>query len=843
MFLNENGLPDVMVFNNYTVYFRNYNEYTFDMVIIYPNGTTEVHKNVQTETNWSALIWDDHGRSASGQERAASPRRDYGDISNFGEWWADFRTGLDWVSEGLGVASCIAGFVPGAQALLAGCASYLVGKAVDMWSDVLLEGIDPAQSTVSGVVNAVNCAGIIEGDLLALTNVIDCIGFVGDLTDLLFNDDMDELPPFIFPEYLPEHPAATFTGLAADGSTTQTTLALTLTFDKDIPGFSAADISLFGGSTGAKKGSLNKRGTGRYELYLNEIEAGGRVIVRVRKPGLVIKDDLKTVTIFKEAAYVTFNSLTADGSPTGGTTTKLTLFFDKDIDGFSASNEDISLMGGYTGAKKGTLTRTSTGIYELTVSDITTTGKVYMRVRKDGYNIINDLKNVTVYYLGSTLPVEPPGGGLDGYWQQGTRWIVNFNGSAAVMTGLGSGHSAYEQDAINKGFIQVGSQHFRNLTKTGERTWKGQGRVILTYSSDPAVAVGVDWVDCTITVNADGKTFQAYFTHSSGSFTVTYTKTTGGTDPGTDPGGGTGGNPTAWTLVTDTTFGTGYIYSIAYGNGTFVAGAYGRMAYSTDGINWTAVTNSPFYNVAATSLNINAIAYGNGKFVAGATNGRMAYSSDGGITWTVTNSRLEREINAIAYGNGKFVAGSGDGKMAYSSDGVNWEAIPAGTGAGTSRFERDINAIAYGNGTFAAVGGSDKMAYSFDGVTWIAVEGSTFGTDGIFSIAYGNGKFVAGSNRGGIAYSTDGVNWTKTGDKILGTDEYGSGNTIYAIAYGNNKFVAVGSNSQMAASSDGITWTTINVSSTFGTSIRSIAYGNGRFVAGGSGGKLAYSAE
>jgi photosystem II stability/assembly factor-like uncharacterized protein len=54
----------------------------------------------------------------------------------------------------------------------------------------------------------------------------------------------------------------------------------------------------------------------------------------------------------------------------------------------------------------------------------------------------------------------------------------------------------------------------------------------------------------------------------------------------------------------------------------------GRMAYSDDGITWTAIPNSTF----GTS-NIHGIAYGGGKFVAVGQQGKMAYSDDG-ITWT-----------------------------------------------------------------------------------------------------------------------------------------------------------------------------------------------------------------
>jgi formylglycine-generating enzyme required for sulfatase activity len=101
--------------------------------------------------------------------------------------------------------------------------------------------------------------------------------------------------------------------------------------------------------------------------------------------------------------------LAADGSEMV-TTTKLTLTFDKDIDGFSAA--DITLDAGYTGAVKGTLTTTSTeGVYELAVRGLSEGGSVTVTVSKSLYTITGGPQTVTVYYY--TLGMEManvPGG-------------------------------------------------------------------------------------------------------------------------------------------------------------------------------------------------------------------------------------------------------------------------------------------------------------------------------------------------------------------------------------------------------------------------------------------------
>lgn len=92
-----------------------------------------------------------------------------------------------------------------------------------------------------------------------------------------------------------------------------------------------------------------------------------------------------------------------------------------------------------------------------------------------------------------------------------------------------------------------------------------------------------------------------------------------------------------WIQVSNTTFGSEMIFDIAYGNGRFVAvGANGKIAYSTDGINWIALLDEAFG-----FSNILTITYGDDKFVAGSGSSRIAYSStlriaysSNGINWT-----------------------------------------------------------------------------------------------------------------------------------------------------------------------------------------------------------------
>ncbi|MDR2701465.1 MAG: hypothetical protein LBB72_03430 [Spirochaetaceae bacterium] len=269
-------------------------------------------------------------------------------------------------------------------------------------------------------------------------------------------------------------------------------------------------------------------------------------------------------------------------------------------------------------------------------------------------------------------------------------------------------------------------------------------------------------------------------------------------------------------------------YAIAYGDGIFVAGDLnGNIMYSTDCRNWTKVKR-PFPGWHSEA--IDAIAYGDGTFVAASWE-RLAYSTNG-TDWTeVKNHPISGCIYAIAYGDGKFVAGDWDGKMAYSYNGINWAAV-------TDSKLKDISAIAYGGGKFVAGGYNNngtKIAYSSDGISW-EVSNITFptfiDTSTINAIAYGDDKFVAVGDFNGKAYSYDGINWITVSDKIF-SFSVASLLNINAVAYGGGRFVLGGDYGIMAYSGDGINWKVVfDVNTSLPEpDIEAIAYGGGRFVA------------
>jgi len=190
---------------------------------------------------------------------------------------------------------------------------------------------------------------------------------------------------------------ATLNSVTANGSATQTTTQLTLTFDKAINGFSAADITLSGVS-GVNKGALS--GSNPYTLLISGFTSGGTLNVAVVKSGYTINGSPKTVAVYYSSGIdnitATLSSVTANGSPTQ-TTTQLTLTFDNAISGLTAT--DITLSG-VDGVSKGTLSGSNP--YTLPISGFTSGGTLNVAVAKSRYTINGSPKNVSIYYSGGS---------------------------------------------------------------------------------------------------------------------------------------------------------------------------------------------------------------------------------------------------------------------------------------------------------------------------------------------------------------------------------------------------------------------------------------------------------
>ena len=190
------------------------------------------------------------------------------------------------------------------------------------------------------------------------------------------------------------------------------------------------------------------------------------------------------------------------------------------------------------------------------------------------------------------------------------------------------------------------------------------------------------------------------------------------------------------------------------------------MAYSTNGINWTAVASSPL------TTDIHHLTYGNGRFVAINDNHETLFSSNG-INWSAgTNLSSARHNNmdfapwaSISYSGGKFIMGIGHGRIAYSINGEAWSVLPL--------FEDDRTmtgglhptsnpSFVYGGSTFVFSGVDVDMLgeqtasiiFSTDFDDWVVADLSGIFDDTFIShVVFGNRRFVAIGANGKMAYS------------------------------------------------------------------------------------------
>jgi hypothetical protein len=220
-------------------------------------------------------------------------------------------------------------------------------------------------------------------------------------------------------------------------------------------------------------------------------------------------------------------------------------------------------------------------------------------------------------------------------------------------------------------------------------------------------------------------------------------------------------NGTDWSGWTEFAFNGESILAIVYGNGKFVAaGDKGRIRYSSSGDSgtWSNAQGTAFGETAILGLACGqtSSAY---RFIAVGNEGKIAWSDDG-VTWTAATAGFGSDaINAVTFGGPsagkKFVAVGDEGKIAYSADGKTWTVAPIIELPSVVFEGKGILSVCYGSGKFVAAGHNGKMAKLDDTETaWDPVTSGHFsvkvGTDdgdAIRAIAYGGGMFIAGGNR------------------------------------------------------------------------------------------------
>jgi hypothetical protein len=199
--------------------------------------------------------------------------------------------------------------------------------------------------------------------------------------------------------YAPPLPVE-FVSLTANGSDTQLTTELTLTFSQAIPDLFLNDYTLSGvsgvriDSSGPSSLTPNS-----YTLYISGFTSGGTLAVAVEKAGYAISGP-KTVPIYYAPPIpVEFVSLTANGSA-ARITTELTLAFSQAIPDLHRFDLSFSLNGGIEYPGWTDLTTHDGGLsYTISIYRFTSSGTLTVAVEKAGYVISGSPKTVPIYYV------------------------------------------------------------------------------------------------------------------------------------------------------------------------------------------------------------------------------------------------------------------------------------------------------------------------------------------------------------------------------------------------------------------------------------------------------------
>jgi hypothetical protein len=198
-------------------------------------------------------------------------------------------------------------------------------------------------------------------------------------------------------------------------------------------------------------------------------------------------------------------------------------------------------------------------------------------------------------------------------------------------------------------------------------------------------------------------------------------------------------------------FPTTELFSVAYGNGKFVAvgGSVtsGSTIYtSSDGINWTSTrSGSPAWN---------SVIYTRGNFyVAGRGNSTLLTSTNG-TSWTVVQASLQAiDWQSIAETNGIFAisAINSVGNQYRSSDATTWtqSSVPG----------RTEMTIAAASGVFVGVGKENKALYTSPWIIYSSIDGNKWSErssilgDLTVNVFFANREFYAVSDSGAIRVS------------------------------------------------------------------------------------------
>lgn len=288
-----------------------------------------------------------------------------------------------------------------------------------------------------------------------------------------------------------------------------------------------------------------------------------------------------------------------------------------------------------------------------------------------------------------------------------------------------------------------------------------------------------------------------------------------------------------------TPFGGSWAYKIKHVfDQTWVAIANNdKMAYSTDGgVTW-ALSSGIFGGAGYFLTEITYSAVTEEYLIcSSAPLGRMFKTKDF-VTWTDVSSAKSDPIFGLATDGNIWVNAGKLGRLEYTySLGSGWTQATNPVGPEWAM------SVVYDNGVWLVpIADYPAVLRSNNGIDWTEISlSSIIDSDwGCEKPSFGNGTWVMPINNplaespgdGGIAISTDnGLTWSFVSDPL--EDKY-----HYSSFY-NGVFLVVGNNNSAAFSNDGLTWTVIDIGFLSTQDITGTSAGGGSYAVSGEGGRI-----
>lgn len=267
-----------------------------------------------------------------------------------------------------------------------------------------------------------------------------------------------------------------------------------------------------------------------------------------------------------------------------------------------------------------------------------------------------------------------------------------------------------------------------------------------------------------------------------------------------------------------TSWGTGVAYSGSLNRWIAVGRGAETIYYSNTGYNWTNVVNS-----ATTFTEATCVFWTGTRFLAGGVGSpnTIAYSSSGTTWFGGGTSIFTTRCNGFAT-NGEIIVavGVGTNHIAYSYDGgLTW------TGLGTIVSNNGGMSICWTGNRFIATfddttGVGNVVAYSFNGIDWVG-GGMIFDLYGLGVASNNSTQVVVGGVSGQISVSYNG------GDSWNGVNPAGLDGPGFGVTWSGSLWIAVGTGlSNVVYSPDANSW--FNAVQPLDLNVRGVAFNSDR---------------